>query len=86
MDSILYSIIIPIISVLIILFLLNYLLKKNLENYGVYCGIYNTKVDKYTAQMQCSKDVECTWNSNLAYCTNRQTNTIPNNILAENYE
>ena len=44
-------------------YILNYLLKNNnktLENFGIYCGYYNT--DPETAERYCSSDRECMWN------------------------
>jgi len=71
MKFILIIFLIIIISI-IIFFILNYLLKKKIENYGVYCGLYNTMTD---SKLSCMNDSECTWNTNLAYCTN---NSSPN--------
>ena len=67
-------ILVLIISIIIIFFFLNFILKKNIENYGVYCGMYNaTEIPKES----CNRDTECTWNSNLAYCTNKPSTYIP---------
>jgi len=61
------------IAIIIIFFFLNYILKKNIENYGVYCGLYNTAS---TPELSCNNDIECTWNNNLAYCTNKPSTYV----------
>jgi hypothetical protein len=67
MKSILILILIIIIAI-IIFFFLNYILKKKIETYGIYCGMYNTTA---SPKISCNNDTECTWNTNLAYCTNK---------------
>lgn len=62
-----------IISIIVIFFFLNYVLKKNIENYGVYCGMYNTSS---MPELSCINDTECTWNSNLGYCTNEPSTYV----------
>ena len=64
---------------IIIFFVLNTVLKKNIENYGIYCGLYNTSP---TPKLSCNNDSECMWNSNLAYCTNKpSTYVAPQSIF-----
>jgi len=50
--------------IILFFYILNYLLKKNnnktLENFGIYCGYYNTNPE--TAQRYCTADSECMWN------------------------
>ena len=50
--------------IILFFYILNYLLKKNnnktLENFGIYCGYYNT--DPQSAQKYCTADSECMWN------------------------
>jgi hypothetical protein len=51
--------------IILFFYILNYLLKKKnnnktLENFGIYCGYYNT--DPETAQKYCTADSECMWN------------------------
>lgn len=50
--------------IILFFYILNYLLKKNnnktLENFGIYCGYYNT--DPETAEKYCTSDRECMWN------------------------
>jgi hypothetical protein len=53
-------IIVLILVVLVLFYFLNIILKDNIENYGIYCGRYNT--DKSTAQRYCLYDNECKWN------------------------
>ena len=49
-----------------------------IENYGIYCGKYNTNVD--TAQALCTNDNNCSWNKiiniNGKY-VNSCTNKVP---------
>jgi hypothetical protein len=66
-------IVVLIISIIIIFFFLNHILKKNIENYGVYCGLYNTSS---TPESSCNNDTECLWNSNLAYCANQPSTYV----------
>lgn len=66
-------IVVLIISIIIIFFFLNHILKKNIENYGVYCGLYNTSS---TPELSCNNDTECLWNSNLAYCANQPSTYV----------
>jgi hypothetical protein len=57
------NLILTILSILFILglfFLLNYLLKKKIENYGIYCGYYNMK-DNVDNQARCNADINCAW-------------------------
>jgi hypothetical protein len=69
-------------------------LKKSMENFGIYCGSYN--LNKNTAQLNCTKDLECAWNSmkdpNTGLMNNwcsqnpngvqqSQTKQIPNNYI-----
>ena len=53
-----------ILFIIILLFYIlnNYILKNNktLENFGIYCGYYNT--DQTTAEKYCTSDRECIWN------------------------
>ena len=66
-------IIVLIISIIIIFFFLNYILKKNIENYGIYCGLYNIS---NTPEVSCNNDTDCVWNNNLAYCGNKPSTYI----------
>jgi hypothetical protein len=59
-----------IITIAILFFGINYILKKNIEGYGVYCGRYNMK--QYypkLGELNCTQDPNCEWNSKLKYCT-----------------
>lgn len=47
--------------IIVILYIINMYLKKSIENFGIYCGSYN--LNKNTAQLYCTKDPECAWNS-----------------------
>ena len=58
-----YNLILVSVSILFILglfYLLNYLLKKNVESYGVYCGYYNMNSNTNN-QALCIADVNCAW-------------------------
>jgi hypothetical protein len=72
MKFILILFLIIIIAIIIFIFL-NYVLKKNIENYGIYCGMYNTTA---SPKIYCDNDTECTWNKNLAYCTNKPSTYV----------
>ena len=67
-------IVVLIISIIIIFFFLNHILKKNIEKYGIYCGLYNTSS---TPEASCNNDTECLWNSNLGYCANQPSTYVP---------
>ena len=49
------------LTIIILFLLFNMYFKKNIENYGVYCGTYN--LNPSTAQRNCSNDIECIWNN-----------------------
>jgi hypothetical protein len=59
MNDILYLILI-IITFFLIFICINKFLKKDIENYGIYCGRYN--INPSTAQYGCKNDHECNWN------------------------
>jgi hypothetical protein len=54
------SITLSILFILGLFYLLNYLLKKNIENYGIYCGYYNM-ASNTNKQALCTADVNCAW-------------------------
>jgi hypothetical protein len=66
MNSLYVHLIIFIITLVLFIFI-NILLKKSIENYGIYCGRYNLNLT--TAEDACSKDTNCAW---VPY-TNSQT-------------
>jgi hypothetical protein len=72
MENILFSIIIPTIVIFIMFFFLNYILKKKIENYGIYCGMYNVTTVS-NPKSSCNNDTECSWNNDLGYCTNNNS-------------
>jgi hypothetical protein len=49
-----------ILFILGLFYLLNFLLKKNIENYGTYCGYYNMSGNNNN-QALCNADVNCSW-------------------------
>lgn len=57
-DLILFIII---LIILILFYIINIILKKNIEKYGIYCGRYNLKPK--TAEALCKKDNNCSWNT-----------------------
>lgn len=59
-----YSLILPLVIILVILILfvfINMILKKNIENYGAYCGRYNINPDKNKGKKHCMLDKTCKW-------------------------
>ena len=63
-------------SIIILIFLglfylLNYLLKKNIENYGIFCGYYNLS-GVSNNQTLCNSDINCEWHTK----TNHNGRTI----------
>jgi len=83
-----HIILIILIVILVLFFIINMLLKENIENYGVYCGRYNLK--PLTAQVNCKKDSNCAWQSYTTqkgktdgWCDNAPSNYKPagSNIL-----
>ena len=69
-------IILTFIIFLILFICINMYLKKQRENFGIYCGRYNTISDLNKSKTSCSADTECQWNSYTSqagavggYCT-----------------
>ena len=51
-----------VILIIILIFLfVNFYMKKQIDNFGIYCGRYN--LDSNTAQSSCSADSNCQWKS-----------------------
>jgi hypothetical protein len=52
--------------ILLLFYFLNNFLKKNIENYGIYCGRYNIITNNNIAKTKCTSDLECIWNNYIA--------------------
>lgn len=61
MSKLIIYLILIFLFIISIYILLNIFLKKNIENYGIYCGSYN--LNRSTAQQKCTTDIECIWNN-----------------------
>lgn len=69
--------------ILFLFFIMNMILKRNVENYGIFCGRYNFEPTK-KAMKKCKKDFNCTWKSYTdtssglinSWCTNTPSSTL----------
>ena len=85
-----------IIFIILILFFygFNFILKRNIENYGLYCGRYNLLLEsnRRLARKHCIRDTNCKWTKindtgdgkTIHYCTDKPANaTTIKDILQE---
>jgi hypothetical protein len=84
-----YNYLLILIVIIILFFFINYLFKKNIENYGIYCGRYNLQPS--IAQSTCSEDSNCAWTpytsqngKKYGWCDNAPSNYKPPGSLILN--
>ena len=87
-----YNLILFLIIFLIIVFFfaaLNFILKRNTENYGVFCGRYN--LHRRDAKKNCIKDSNCKWSKfndttsgkTVSWCSDNPSNATMASKLAD---
>lgn len=77
------------IVILVIFAFINFVMKKNIENYGIYCGRYN--LNPPFAEHACEEDPDCKWRSYTTrtgvidgWCDNAPSKYVPKKSFVGN--